>query len=47
MMRSRNTRALVSEAVAQAKALNPANPRPYLVGANNVYYTPSVCWRRG
>ena len=33
---------LVTEAVAQAKALNPNNPRPYLVGANNVYYTPSM-----
>ena len=33
---------LVTETVAQAKALNPANPRPYLVGANNVYYTPGM-----
>lgn len=32
---------LVEGAVAQAKALNPANPRPYLVAANNVYYRPS------
>ena len=32
---------LVDGAVAQAKALNPANPRTYLVAANNLYYTPS------
>ena len=42
MLRSMKYSRLVTEAVAQAKALNPANPRPYLVGANNVYYTPSV-----
>ena len=42
MQRSAKYSRLVNETVAQAKALNPANPRPYLVGANNVYYTPSV-----
>lgn len=31
----------VEAAVAQAKRLNPANPRAYLVAANNVYYTPA------
>ena len=34
--------AKVMQALAQAKALNPANPRPYLVGANNVYYMPEM-----
>jgi hypothetical protein len=42
MLRSMKYSRMVTEAVAQAKALNPANPRPYLVGANNVYFTPSV-----
>lgn len=42
MMRSLKYSRLVTETVAQAKALNPANPRAYLVGANNVYYTPSM-----
>lgn len=42
VLRSLEYSRLVTEAVAQAKALNPANPRPYLVGANNVYYTPSI-----
>ena len=42
MLRSMKYSHLVTETVAQAKALNPANPRPYLVGANNVYYTPSM-----
>lgn len=32
---------LAGDAVAQAKALNPANPRPYLIAANNLYHTPS------
>lgn len=31
-----------TEAAMQAKALNPANPRPYLILANNVYYTPAA-----
>ncbi|MGI4762403.1 MAG: hypothetical protein ACRYF0_16960 [Janthinobacterium lividum] len=30
----------VTDAVDQAEALNPANPRPYLIEANNVYHTP-------
>lgn len=42
VLRSMKYSRLVTEAVAQAKALNPANPRAYLVGANNVYYTPSM-----
>jgi hypothetical protein len=42
MLRSMNYSRMVSEAVAQAKKANPANPRPYLVEANNVYYTPSM-----
>ena len=42
MMRAMKYSPMVGEAVAQAKALNPANPRPYLVGANNVYYTPAM-----
>jgi hypothetical protein len=42
MLRSAKYSRLVNETVAHAKKLNPANPRPYLVGANNVYYTPSI-----
>ena len=42
MSRSRKYSELVGEAVAQAQALNPANPRPYLVEANNVYFTPKM-----
>ena len=42
MMRSQKYSELVGEAVAQAQALNPANPRPYLVEANNVYFTPKM-----
>jgi len=42
MLRSMKYARMVSETVAQAKKANPANPRPYLVGANNVYYTPSM-----
>jgi hypothetical protein len=42
MLRSMEYSQRVTEAVAQAEALNPANPRPYLVEANNVYYTPSM-----
>ena len=42
ILRSLEYSRLVTGTVAQAKALNPANPRAYLVGANNVYYTPSV-----
>jgi hypothetical protein len=42
MMRSMKYSGLVNEAVAQAKKLNPANPRAYLVGANNVNFTPKM-----
>lgn len=42
MLRSQKYSAMVEEAVAQAEGLNPANPRPYLVAANNVYYTPKM-----
>jgi len=42
MLRSMKYSRMVTETVAQAKALNPVNPRPYLVGANNVNFTPSV-----
>jgi hypothetical protein len=42
MLRSMKYSRMVTETVAQAKALNPNNPRPYLVGANNVYFTPSM-----
>ena len=42
MLRSRQYSPMVNEAVAQAKKLNSANPRPYLVGANNVYFTPAM-----
>ena len=42
MMRSRKYSELVGEAVAKAQALNPANPRPYLVEANNVNFTPKM-----
>ncbi|MDB5267998.1 MAG: hypothetical protein JWP58_1038 [Hymenobacter sp.] len=42
MARSMKYSEMVGEAVAQAQALNPANPRPYLVEANNVYFTPKM-----
>ena len=42
MLRSAKYSRMVTEAVAKAKALNPANPRLYLVGANNVYFTPAI-----
>jgi hypothetical protein len=42
MMRAMKYSALVRETVAQAKKLNPDNPRAYLIEANNVYYTPSM-----
>ena len=42
MLRSMKYSGLVNEAVAKAKVLNPANPRSYLVQANNVYYTPAM-----
>ena len=42
MMRAMKYSAMVRETVAQAKQLNPDNPRACLVEANNVYYTPSI-----
>ncbi len=42
MMRSMKYSTLVNEALAEAKKLNPANPRIYLVQANNLYYTPKM-----
>ncbi|WP_139920459.1 hypothetical protein [Hymenobacter sp. DG01] len=42
MLRSMKYSKMVSETLAQAKKINPANPRIYLVQANNVYYTPSM-----
>jgi hypothetical protein len=42
MLRAQEYSAKVTEAVAQAQALNPANPRPYLIEANNVYFTPAA-----
>jgi len=42
MMRSMTYPRMVDEAVAKAKKINPANPRIYLVQANNKYYTPKM-----
>jgi hypothetical protein len=42
MLRSMKYSKMVTEALAQAKKINPANPRIYLVQANNVYYTPAM-----
>ena len=42
MLRSQKYSGMVDEAVAQAQGLNPANPRAYLVAANNVYFTPKM-----
>ncbi|OGX84943.1 hypothetical protein [Hymenobacter glacialis] len=42
MLRSVKYSTLANEALAQAKKLNPANPRIYLVQANNLYYTPKM-----
>lgn len=42
MIRSMKYSEMVGEAVAQAQALNPANPRSYLVEANNVNFTPKM-----
>ena len=42
MLRAQKYSAMVAQTVAQAKELNPANPRAYLVAANNVYYTPKI-----
>lgn len=41
-LRAQEYSAKAQEAAAQAQALNPANPRPYLIEANNVYYTPAA-----
>ncbi|GGF24564.1 hypothetical protein [Hymenobacter cavernae] len=42
VLRSMKYSSMVEETVAQAKKLNPANPRVYLVEANNAYYTPKM-----
>ena len=42
MTRAQEYSGKVTDAVDLAEALNPANPRPYLVEANNVYYTPAA-----
>ncbi|UPL47911.1 hypothetical protein [Hymenobacter sublimis] len=42
MLRSMQYSKLVTETLAAAKKVNPANPRVYLVQANNLYYTPSM-----
>jgi len=42
MLRSMKYSGMVKEALAQAKKINPANPRIYLVEANNLYYTPAM-----
>ena len=42
MARSMKYSPMVNEVVAEAKTLNPANPRAYLVAANNVYFTPKM-----
>lgn len=42
MLRSMKYSGMVKETLAQAKKLNPANPRIYLVEANNTYYTPAM-----
>lgn len=42
MLRSMTYSQKVNETLAQAKKLNPANPRIYLVQANNLYFTPKM-----
>jgi hypothetical protein len=42
MVRAQDYLPKVTDAVDQAEALNPANPRPYLIEANNVYHTPAA-----
>ena len=42
MVRSLQYSRMVNETLALAKALNPANPRLYLVQANNLYFTPEM-----
>jgi hypothetical protein len=42
MARSMKYSVMVNEVLSQAKQINPANPRIYLVRANNVYFTPKM-----
>ena len=42
MLRSMKYSGMVNETLALAKKRNPANPRIYLVQANNLYYTPQM-----
>jgi len=42
MLRSMKYSGMVNEAIEQAKKLNPDNPRPYLIGANNAFFTPKM-----
>ncbi|WP_324676973.1 hypothetical protein [Hymenobacter sp. GOD-10R] len=42
MTRSMKYSGMVKEALAQAKKVNEANPRIYLVEANNAYFTPKM-----
>ena len=42
MMRAMTYPRMVEETLAKAKKINPANPRIYLVKANNAYYTPKM-----
>ncbi|GAA4011259.1 hypothetical protein GCM10022408_24560 [Hymenobacter fastidiosus] len=42
MIRSGKYSRMVIEVLGQAKALNPANPRIYLVQGNNLYFTPKM-----
>ena len=42
MLRSMKYSEMVNETLALAKKRNPANPRIYLVQANNLYYTPKM-----
>ncbi|UOQ52556.1 hypothetical protein [Hymenobacter cellulosivorans] len=42
MARSMKYSGMVRDALAQAKKLNPANPRIYLVEGNNLYFTPKM-----
>jgi hypothetical protein len=42
MDRSGKYSRMVSEVLGQAKGLNPANPRVYLVLGNNIYFTPKM-----
>ncbi|QDA61301.1 hypothetical protein [Hymenobacter jejuensis] len=42
MARSAKYSMMVKEVLEQAKKLNPANPRIYLVQGNNVYFTPKM-----